>query len=112
MDAVSKGDTDSSRIGKFTLLPSSHTGGPRYKVQNYQDAMAICRWAGYPDLFITFTCNPKWPEINRMVAKAGHKTDENRIDVVCRVFKMKLRALMHDFKTNEFFGRVRAGTFF
>ena len=32
-------------------------------VQNYQDAM-ICRWAGYPDLFLTFTCNPKWPEIN------------------------------------------------
>ncbi|CAN1247128.1 ATP-dependent DNA helicase PIF1 [Linum grandiflorum] len=25
--------------------------------------MAICRFIGYPDLFITFTCNAYWPEI-------------------------------------------------
>jgi hypothetical protein len=31
-------------------------------VQNYQNAMAICRWAGYPDVFVTFTCNPQWLE--------------------------------------------------
>ena len=32
-------------------------------ILNYQDAMEICRWAGNPDLFITFTANPKWLEI-------------------------------------------------
>ncbi|XP_019184988.1 PREDICTED: uncharacterized protein LOC109179967 [Ipomoea nil] len=25
------------------------------------------RWVGYPDLFITFTCNPKWPEEEQVV---------------------------------------------
>uniref|UniRef100_K3Y063 Helitron helicase-like domain-containing protein n=1 Tax=Setaria italica TaxID=4555 RepID=K3Y063_SETIT len=30
---------------------------------NYQDAMAICRVYGPPDLFVTFTCNSKWREI-------------------------------------------------
>ncbi|KAI9079854.1 hypothetical protein K1719_038100 [Acacia pycnantha] len=27
------------------ILPSSFTGGARYMIQNYQDAMAICAWA-------------------------------------------------------------------
>jgi len=34
-------------------------------VQNYQDAMAICRWAHYLDVFVTFIYNPQWPEIKR-----------------------------------------------
>jgi len=34
-------------------------------VQNYQDAMAIYRWAHYPNAFVTFTCIPQWPEIKR-----------------------------------------------
>ena len=50
-------------VGRRVVLPSSFTGGPRYMCQLYQDAMAIVRKKGKPDLFITFTCNPKWPEI-------------------------------------------------
>ncbi|XP_042056261.1 uncharacterized protein LOC121800826 [Salvia splendens] len=58
-EAVLHGETDSSRHGKRIILPSSFVGGARYMIQNYQDAMAICRWIGYPNLFITFTRNPK-----------------------------------------------------
>ena len=32
-------------------------------VLRYQDAMAIVRTFGKPDLFVTMTCNPTWPEI-------------------------------------------------
>jgi len=60
-DAIDNGDTRTDQVGKRIILPSSYTGSPRNKQQYYQDAMAICRWAGYPDLFLTFTCNPKWP---------------------------------------------------
>uniref|UniRef100_A0A6N2NIG4 Helitron helicase-like domain-containing protein n=1 Tax=Salix viminalis TaxID=40686 RepID=A0A6N2NIG4_SALVM len=63
-EAVLKGDVEGSSIGKI-ILPSSFTGGPRYMINNYQDAMAICRAFGNPDLFITFTCNTKWPKIER-----------------------------------------------
>ncbi|CAN1769842.1 hypothetical protein LINPERHAP1_LOCUS11421 [Linum perenne] len=49
------------------MRASSHTGSPRYKYENFQDAMAICRTLGYPDLFITFTCNTNWPEVQFMV---------------------------------------------
>lgn len=55
-DALLRGETDSSKQRKRVILPSSFTGGARYMIQNYQDAMAICRWCGYPNLFITFTC--------------------------------------------------------
>jgi hypothetical protein len=45
------------------ILPSSFSGNPRTMQQNYQDAMSIVRKNGKPDLFITMTCNPEWPEI-------------------------------------------------
>ncbi|XP_074361953.1 uncharacterized protein LOC141702153 [Apium graveolens] len=108
MDAVHRGDSDSSTVGKSVVLPSSHTGGPRYRAQNYQDAMAICRWVGYPDLFITFTCNPKWPEINDMISLMGQKDDRNRVDIVCRVFEIKLQQLIHYIKKEQPFGKVMA----
>ena len=48
-DAIARGDIDGSTTGKI-ILPSSLTGSPRYMVNNYQDAMAICRCYGNPDL--------------------------------------------------------------
>ncbi|KAK6791662.1 hypothetical protein RDI58_010743 [Solanum bulbocastanum] len=53
MDVILCGDLDCSLVRKIVILLSSHTGGPHYRAQNYQVAMAICRWAGYPDLFLT-----------------------------------------------------------
>jgi hypothetical protein len=58
-DAVLRGDTSPAFIGKRIVLPSSFTGSPRYMIENYQDVVAICKWVGYSDLFITFTCNAK-----------------------------------------------------
>uniref|UniRef100_A0A0D2ZXH1 Helitron helicase-like domain-containing protein n=1 Tax=Brassica oleracea var. oleracea TaxID=109376 RepID=A0A0D2ZXH1_BRAOL len=60
LDAVSKGDADAKIIGQRFILPPSFTGRPRYLVEKYHDAMAICREYGNPDLFITMTANPNW----------------------------------------------------
>ena len=62
-DAVAAGDTDSRELGRKIVLPSSYTGSPRQMFELYQDVMSIVRKYGKPDLFITFTCNPKWEEI-------------------------------------------------
>ncbi|XP_018368319.1 PREDICTED: uncharacterized protein LOC108764532, partial [Trachymyrmex cornetzi] len=43
--------------------PYGNQGSPRNMLQHYQDAMAIVRKYGKPDLFITMTCNPNWREI-------------------------------------------------
>ncbi|XP_019158572.1 PREDICTED: uncharacterized protein LOC109155340 [Ipomoea nil] len=96
-DALTRGEVQPSSQGKRITLPSSFTGGARYMIQNYQDAMAICRFIGYPNLFITFTCNPKWLEIQRFLEKRNLKV-EDRPDIVCRVFKMKLDAMIKDIK--------------
>ena len=45
------------------ILPSTFTGGPRYMHKRQQDAMTYVRKYGHPDLFITTTTNPNWPEI-------------------------------------------------
>ena len=51
------------KCGRVVILPSTFTGSPRNMMQNYQDAMAMVRRFGKPDIFITFTCNAAWPEI-------------------------------------------------
>nr|GEV51246.1 hypothetical protein [Tanacetum cinerariifolium] len=73
------------------------------------DAMAICRWVAPSDLFVTMTCNPKWPEIERDVENyiPGHPTAD-RPDTITRVFKMKLDDLMEDIQKGHHFGRVKA----
>ena len=52
---------------------------------------------GYPDLFITITCNVNWSEIREFVLAKGLSALD-RPDIVCRVFKMKLDEMMTDFK--------------
>ncbi|GJR63440.1 DNA helicase PIF1, ATP-dependent [Tanacetum coccineum] len=67
-DAVTRGDTNVKGLKKRIVLAGTFTGGPRYMMSNYQDAMALCRTYGNPDLFITFTSNPKWSEITEMLS--------------------------------------------
>ncbi|XP_072080874.1 uncharacterized protein [Arachis hypogaea] len=69
--------------------------------------MAICKVVGYPDLFITFTCNPKWPELEDFL-RNRELNAEDRPDIVCRAFKVKLDQLIKEIKTKKIFGRVIA----
>ncbi|XP_021971538.2 uncharacterized protein LOC110866705 [Helianthus annuus] len=101
------GQSDLSHTGQPVILPSSFTGGSRYMMQNYLDAMALCRKYGYPDFFITITCNPKWPEIVRFLGDSSIKP-EDRPDILCRLFKMKLDELIKDMKQKKIFGDINA----
>ncbi|KAK4592722.1 hypothetical protein RGQ29_017025 [Quercus rubra] len=91
-------DTTPASSGKRFVLPSSFTG----------NAMAICRWASYPDLFITFTCNTKWPEIDLFLSRKPGQKVEDRPNVVARVFKIKLDQFLNDLKHGQHFGKVIA----
>jgi hypothetical protein len=98
-------------IGSRVVLPASFIGGRRYVFNNCQDAMAICKRFGYPDLFLTMTCNPNWLEIQRFL----HDKDmcvNDRPDIACRVFRLKLNDMMADFKKGIFFGKVIASKYF
>ncbi|CDW58780.1 Helitron like N domain containing protein [Trichuris trichiura] len=66
--------------GKRVILHSSHPGGPRGMVRDSQDAIAITLAYEKPDYFVTFTCNPKWKEIEENLLPS--KTVSDRPDLV------------------------------
>ena len=69
----------------------------------YMDAMAIVQVHGKPTLFITITCNPRWPEI--LAALLPGQRPEDRPDLVARVFSIKLARMKKDIIKDGIFGR-------
>lgn len=108
-DVVSRGCINGDEMGKRVVLPASHIGGRRYMIQNYHDGLAICGKYGPPDFFVTFTCNPSWPEITESIFQHG-QTAPDRSDVVTRVFHLKLHELLQDIRSGTIFGPLLAGT--
>ena len=97
-------EADINQVGKQIILSSSFTGSTRYFQQLYQDAMAIVREFGKPDLFITVTCNPKWPEIKKELLPNQKASD--RPNLIARVFKLKLEAITNDLFVKEVLGKL------
>jgi ATP-dependent DNA helicase PIF1 len=64
--------------------------------------MAIVRKFGRPDYFITFTCNPNWREIEENIFPG--QSPKDRADIVARVFKLKLNALLKDLLEEDVLG--------
>ncbi|KAL7132310.1 hypothetical protein ABFS83_12G064800 [Erythranthe nasuta] len=107
VEKIFKGDTEGKSVGQRIIIPGSFTAGPRYMLNNFVDALQICNWIGFPTLFITITCNPQWPEIQRVLKDTNLRPDD-RPDIMCRVFKMKLDSMMTEIKKGRIFGRIRA----
>ncbi|XP_027169382.1 uncharacterized protein LOC113769103 [Coffea eugenioides] len=109
MDSVIQGQSQGSKVGQRVLLPASFIGGPRDMKKRYMNAMALVQKFGRPDLFLTMTCNPSWPEIKENMLP----TDEtqNRIDLCARVFQAKLEMLKEELFKKEIFGQVAAYTY-
>ncbi|GBP31765.1 Alpha-(1,6)-fucosyltransferase [Eumeta japonica] len=104
-DALNQdGNVDPSNIGQRVILPSSFTGSPRYLHEN-QDAMTYVRNYGRPDLFVTFTCNPEWPEIKAELLPDQRSFD--RHDIISRVFHLKMKKFLNLFVKDEIFGKVK-----
>ncbi|XP_076943263.1 uncharacterized protein LOC143613447 [Bidens hawaiensis] len=104
------GNSNVSTLGQRVILPSSFTGGSRYMIQNYLDAMCLCRWYGYPDFFLTITCNPGWPEVKRFL-KDTNLNSEDKPDILCRIFKMKLDSMIKLLKDKALFGKIKAAVY-
>ncbi len=94
------------RLGVPIILPSSFEGSPRNMRQRCNDAMCIFRKFGSPDLFITMTANPYWAEIKKSLYDGENPND--RPDIVARVFRLKLQAMLKDCIENQIFGKVIA----
>jgi len=56
---------------------------PRHMQEYIQDAMTFVRAYGRPDLFITFTYNPKWDKIK--IALLPGQSVIDRHDIIARM---------------------------
>ena len=106
MDAVAADPTtESADIGQRIILPSSFSGSARNMIQNCQDALAINRHFG-PDLFMTVTANPNWPEVKESLGPG--ETPSDRPDIIVRTFHLKVKQILKDIYTNGVMGRAVA----
>ncbi|XP_027186197.2 uncharacterized protein [Cicer arietinum] len=80
-DAINQGDVMTNSVGRMTILPSSYTGGPRYRVQNYQ-------------------------KYNFFLETVEGQKSEDIPDIISRVFSIKLWELINDIKRQQIFGKV------
>nr|XP_041631043.1 uncharacterized protein LOC121502160 [Drosophila kikkawai] len=103
-DAINA-DGNVNNVGRMTILPATYIGSPRHMHEYAQDAMSYVRHYGRPDLFVTFTCNPKWSEIKKELLHS--QTPIDRHDITARVFKQKLKSLMNFLIKHCVYGRVR-----
>ena len=97
-------DDNTTNVGRLTILPSSYAGSPRHMHECAQDAIAYVRLYGRPDLFITFTCNQSWDEIQQLLLQ--EQSAVHRHDITARVFRRKLKSLINYIVKLEVFGSV------
>jgi PIF1-like helicase/Helitron helicase-like domain at N-terminus len=91
--------------GQRIVLPSSHLGSSRHMYQLFQDSMAICRYGRKPDIFLTMTANPNWPEIQDALLHYEDgtcQTASDRPDIVARIFNLKKKALLDEIRGGLF----------
>ncbi len=72
----------------------------------YQDEMAIVWVFEKPDLFITITCNSKWPKIQNALFLG--QTAQDHPELISHVFNMKLKIIFNDILKENIFEKVLA----
>ena len=99
-DAFQRGNVADS--GRVTVLPATFTCSERWYDKQYKNAMALVRKFGKPTFFITYTLDTNCQEI-RDKLKQG-QTPYDRPDLLVRVFRAKMKQLMHEIKVGKIFG--------
>ena len=99
-------EADAVRAGRLFILPSTYIGGDRYMTHQMHDTIAMSNQIGHPDIFLTMTCNPIWPEITR--ALLPNQTPQDRPDLCARVFRLKMKDFMSLVIDEKVFGTVVA----
>ncbi|GFS40419.1 hypothetical protein Acr_00g0068450 [Actinidia rufa] len=87
------------QVGQRIIFPSSFVGSPRHMFEIFQDSIAITCYNHHPDIFLTMTANPNWPEITLALLPYQNSTD--RPDFVARVFELKRKYLMKEIEKKE-----------
>jgi hypothetical protein len=93
-----------------SYLPSSIHGSPRHMAALAKNALILVSEFGCPHIFLTLTCNPKWPEI--MSQLLNGQTAFDCPDVTAAVFKSRLDQMKMNIRHGKYFdGREVIYTF-
>jgi hypothetical protein len=84
-----------------SYLPSSVHGSPRHMTALARNALILVSEFGCPHVFITLTCNPKWPEILSQLLPG--QTAFDRPDVTAAVFKSRLDLMKMNLRNGKYF---------
>ena len=84
------------------LLPSSVPGSYVYQRRFFHDVLHIAREMGSSHLFITFTCNPEWPEIRALCGGPVDLNRESHQGIIARVFQHKRKLLLEKLASNDY----------
>jgi hypothetical protein len=98
--------SSSSSQPKKTFLSSSFNGSARHLSGLAHNALTIVTELGSPDLFITATTNPLWPEIQDRLFPGQSAFD--RPDIVAEVFHARTEALVQNLRNGKYFGARKA----
>nr|XP_027102440.1 uncharacterized protein LOC113723649 [Coffea arabica] len=109
VDSIGTGEVRAANVGQRVFLPASFIGGPRNMRRKYIDAMTLVQKFGKPDIFLTMTCNPNWPEIKEHLLPTEEA--QNRPDLVVRVFRAKLEELKNELLKKNIFREVATYTY-
>uniref|UniRef100_A0A183CP12 Helitron_like_N domain-containing protein n=1 Tax=Globodera pallida TaxID=36090 RepID=A0A183CP12_GLOPA len=93
-----------AKLGRVFLMPQTFAGSRQYYQGKYADLMTMVRHLGAPTWFVTFTGNPKWPEI--VEALRGRQNYVHRADIVCRIFMDKATEFIKDLTERHVLGKV------
>ncbi|XP_074266852.1 uncharacterized protein LOC141590142 [Silene latifolia] len=103
-DSHATGQRSGANIGRCVILPATFIGCDRDFRRRYLSSMAVVQRYGKPDIFLTMTCNPRWPEIERELSP--FEEAQNKPDLISRVFRAKLFVLKKDICVRKIFGHV------
>jgi hypothetical protein len=84
-----------------SYLPSSVHGSPRHMAALAKNALILVSEFGCPHIFLTLTCNPKWPEI--MSQLLDGQTAFDRPEVTAAVFKSRLDLMKMNIRNGKYF---------
>ena len=106
VDATGLDKVGGPEVVKKNMMPSSFAGGLRCMTEDFQDAVAVSRVHGSPDIFTTFACDPEWPKIIETLEHGQKAVD--RADITIQIHQMKLLDYLHTIRTGQVFGTVLA----
>ncbi|KAI5182263.1 hypothetical protein NEOKW01_2158, partial [Nematocida sp. AWRm80] len=104
------GKYSNMKLGRIILLTHKYRGGPADMQRRYQNAVAINVRVGNgrSDLFVTFTGNPMWPEIQDNLRRNFDPPEQwtDRPDLVNRVFVLYAKEFLRDVLDHGVLGKV------